>query len=203
MYCSRCGRQNPDNINYCQSCGAALRNAGILSSKKEYIRKYHSEHSGYYALIAVSLISDIIGTIIICLKIANTKVFFGHISSRQQEELVISIIIGAVFWAVGSILLAAARSMDRKAGEEYEQMLLNSAQRPAVDSTPISANSWLCQKCGIRNPKSRTSCVSCGGSSTVAGSDLISSDSEWKCPNCGRTNRNYVGTCGCGEEKPR
>ena len=26
---------------------------------------------------------------------------------------------------------------------------------------------------------------------------------EWKCPKCGKINKNYVGTCGCGEEKPR
>ncbi len=25
---------------------------------------------------------------------------------------------------------------------------------------------------------------------------------EWKCPNCGRVNQNYVGTCGCGTKKP-
>lgn len=28
------------------------------------------------------------------------------------------------------------------------------------------------------------------------------SANEWKCPRCGRINRNYVGTCGCGKEKP-
>ena len=26
---------------------------------------------------------------------------------------------------------------------------------------------------------------------------------EWVCPKCGRKNQNYVGTCGCGEVKPR
>ena len=25
---------------------------------------------------------------------------------------------------------------------------------------------------------------------------------EWKCPGCGRLNKNYVGSCGCGKEKP-
>lgn len=24
---------------------------------------------------------------------------------------------------------------------------------------------------------------------------------EWKCPVCGRVNKNYVGTCGCGQRK--
>lgn len=26
---------------------------------------------------------------------------------------------------------------------------------------------------------------------------------EWKCPKCGKINQNYVGTCGCGEIKPK
>lgn len=25
---------------------------------------------------------------------------------------------------------------------------------------------------------------------------------EWKCPKCGRINQSYVGSCGCGEQKP-
>lgn len=25
---------------------------------------------------------------------------------------------------------------------------------------------------------------------------------SWKCPQCGRYNANYVGTCGCGTRKP-
>lgn len=29
------------------------------------------------------------------------------------------------------------------------------------------------------------------------------SENEWKCPKCGKINQNYVGTCGCGEVKPK
>lgn len=28
------------------------------------------------------------------------------------------------------------------------------------------------------------------------------SNNEWKCPNCGKINQNYTGTCGCGQQKP-
>lgn len=28
------------------------------------------------------------------------------------------------------------------------------------------------------------------------------SKSEWKCPNCGKINQNYVGSCGCGTTRP-
>lgn len=33
-------------------------------------------------------------------------------------------------------------------------------------------------------------------------SERVAGDNEWKCPNCGRVNQNYVGTCGCGERRP-
>ena len=29
------------------------------------------------------------------------------------------------------------------------------------------------------------------------------SKGEWKCPNCGKINQNYVGSCGCGTPKPK
>lgn len=29
------------------------------------------------------------------------------------------------------------------------------------------------------------------------------SENEWRCPKCGKINQNYVGTCGCGEVKPK
>lgn len=33
--------------------------------------------------------------------------------------------------------------------------------------------------------------------------ERVPSENEWKCPKCGKINQNYVGTCGCGEMKPR
>jgi len=33
--------------------------------------------------------------------------------------------------------------------------------------------------------------------------DLEPEEHEWKCPSCGKINQNYVGTCGCGEPKPK
>lgn len=31
----------------------------------------------------------------------------------------------------------------------------------------------------------------------------VPANGEWKCPKCGKINQNYVGTCGCGEVKPK
>lgn len=33
--------------------------------------------------------------------------------------------------------------------------------------------------------------------------DKKPTETEWKCPKCGKINQNYVGTCGCGEVKPK
>lgn len=33
--------------------------------------------------------------------------------------------------------------------------------------------------------------------------DKKPSGDEWKCPRCGKINANYVGSCGCGQTKPR
>lgn len=33
--------------------------------------------------------------------------------------------------------------------------------------------------------------------------DKEPTETEWKCPKCGKINQNYVGTCGCGEVKPK
>ncbi|MBQ5399307.1 MAG: hypothetical protein IIU14_07735 [Ruminococcus sp.] len=32
--------------------------------------------------------------------------------------------------------------------------------------------------------------------------EIEPTENEWKCPNCGTINQNYVGTCGCGEPRP-
>lgn len=37
---------------------------------------------------------------------------------------------------------------------------------------------------------------------TAQEKNTVSSQNEWKCPKCGKTNSNYIGTCGCGETKP-
>lgn len=41
-----------------------------------------------------------------------------------------------------------------------------------------------------------------GGGVTSTSSMVNSSGNEWRCPNCGKVNQSYIGTCGCGEEKP-
>lgn len=37
---------------------------------------------------------------------------------------------------------------------------------------------------------------------TTTAAPVTPSNNEWKCPNCGKINQNYTGTCGCGQLKP-
>lgn len=39
-------------------------------------------------------------------------------------------------------------------------------------------------------------------SGNINNNSATPSSNEWKCPNCGRINQNYTGTCGCGQQKP-
>lgn len=204
MYCSKCGKQNPDHINYCQMCGAPLGVTQQVKSKQEFLKDYHSNHPGYYVLCVLSIICDIIGAIVIISKIMSTKVYFGYITSSQERELVTAVIIGVVFWVVGSIFLIGAKGMDKSANDQYEQYMSGIVSRQVhLDSSPILNDSWICPSCGMRNQSSMSSCSQCGAKRVSNGYYDNHKVNEWQCPKCGRINQNYVGTCGCGEEKPK
>lgn len=74
------------------------------------------------------------------------------------------------------------------------------AQRQKVD--------WVCPKCQHINSRLLTKCIVCGESivnnsfEAVSVSTVQAGTNEWKCIRCGRDNKNYVGTCGCGQSKP-
>lgn len=61
----------------------------------------------------------------------------------------------------------------------------------------------VCPKCGERNGKNNDKCYKCH-TSLISNTDNQTLDTNvWVCPKCGRKNQNYVGTCGCGEVKPK
>lgn len=60
------------------------------------------------------------------------------------------------------------------------------------------AGTWLC-RCGTRNSEYNSICSNCN----TRKSDLeANNDGSWVCPMCGCKNQHYVGTCGCGQERP-
>lgn len=64
----------------------------------------------------------------------------------------------------------------------------------------VQNNQIICSKCGTANPGSSRFCSNC--SNRLQSPPVQAANSQWKCPNCGRINQDYVGTCGCGQVKP-
>lgn len=59
-----------------------------------------------------------------------------------------------------------------------------------------------CPNCGEENGYNNDYCYKC---KTYLNHKRLSPDysRSWKCSNCGKINQHYVGTCGCGEVKPK
>lgn len=55
---------------------------------------------------------------------------------------------------------------------------------------------------GISTYSSKTSVAAIFKEHDTMNAVSAPSNSEWKCSNCGKINRNYTGTCGCGQQKP-
>ena len=100
---------------------------------------------------------------------------FDKLSSyTRKEEATTMVFIGLALTVFGVIFLCLVQSYSKKATEAYEEYLKSfNLQQQNTPNTN-----------GIYNQN------------TVSSSD-------WHCPNCGKVNPNYVGTCGCGEVKPK
>lgn len=63
----------------------------------------------------------------------------------------------------------------------------------------------ICPYCGEKNSYYNEHCFFCRKTlnhTTKNNKMSVSGAGTWICPKCGRVNQDYVGTCGCGEEKP-
>lgn len=142
-----------------------------MKSKEEFMQQYRSQHPERLMYVVLSILSDIVGAIIIVIngiKLIETK------SSSKQEELIIYIVIGAAFWIVGFIFNQLLRGCDRNGVLEFER---------------------YCSQLESEHKTNYNSSINYKHDASVP---LYN---EWKCPACGRINQNYVGTCGCGQQK--
>ena len=184
MFCKNCGKIIPANSKFCPECGASSNNASHsgegyshTKTKAEFLKEYRSTHSGYYGALFCSITCTIIGVIIILMNLDNiSKIMSRYASDSTKFDAMIPFIITAVLWALGSIFLAVAKSQDREAQIEYERYL--STGETTKSSLPSNQST---------NP-ARTN---------------NTRFSEWICPKCGKRHAGYVGTCGCGEERPK
>lgn len=59
-----------------------------------------------------------------------------------------------------------------------------------------------CPNCGEINSSKNNYCYNCN-TYLHNSAEKNNDTNSWTCPKCGKVNQNYVGTCGCGEAKPK
>ena len=105
------------------------------------------------------------------------NLWFGHLYGDEKTVAIFSLII----WIGVSIGASIALSIGKNKIIEYcsgdSSVVKNSS---TYTTTPLTSPIFR----DSNTPKTTPS----------AG--------EWKCPQCGRINQNYVGTCGCGQNRP-
>lgn len=137
-----------------------------MKSKEEFLKEYRSKHTGMYVAAVLSVIFDIIGTVII---LANVIPLIKYRYIYSEGQTVFWLVLGMVFWIIGTVLIIYSKSVDRRGLSEYENYLKNQASVTAFGREAANHNS----------------------------------SDEWVCKNCGKVNKSYVGSCGCGEVKPK
>lgn len=74
----------------------------------------------------------------------------------------------------------------------------NDKPKAETATSIVRPGSWQCKECGRWNTSSMCSC----GTIRSAGIQKAIINNAWICPKCRTANPNFVGTCGCGTEKP-
>ena len=212
ILCGSCGQSQKvttTNTNYfiCKKCGQKFRNPNDLKQEAESTKSISN------FCIAFGFIACIVMFII----------YFASGMNRNHSSTGFMVIFCIVLPLVLVISGLALKSMgSNKEGEA--QLIISKMEKhqkdhnqsssvlgsisPIHEEKPTNA-SWICDNCKTVNSGIVKKCINCG-THISAQSNITHhqnrndtpSSNEWLCPKCGRINQNYVGTCGCGTEKP-
>lgn len=112
------------------------------------------------------------------------SLWFGDLYKNEKSVAIFTLII----WIGVSIGSSIVLSIGRTKLMEYFSDSSNTTYTPtyngATPSSPI-----------FKDSNSATA-------PTATAAPVTPSNDEWKCPNCGKINQNYTGTCGCGQQRP-
>ncbi len=182
MYCPKCGKEA--NENFCPHCGYNLsvesvnsRNScfNSYSDRTNLPQKSKSEFMREYRAEHPQVWVFLVLDIICDIIMVFCLISF--INDFNGHYITKSeektLIIGTIFLVLGVIFMIAFQVCERKGASEYEKYV------------PFMYNTQ-------NTPQQKRTFV-----------NEIPKDVEWKCPNCGRINQSYVGTCGCGQVKPK
>lgn len=218
MYCSHCGAQIPDDAAFCPSCGQKPGRAGqpaaqtaapqtapppsvsyaqptpryveTIQTEAEFIQNYRNfQRYGIYSAIWIALqvlyiVADVVLGIWFLVMILNEprdfiKLFFLY--------LLIGLIItvSCVVWQ--HRMKKNMQEIDAAAKSAYKNY-----QYKINGGTPVKNSGSIFSDSNSKN---------LGRSSRINPPRTSVPSNGWRCPDCGRVNASYVGTCACGKRK--
>ena len=223
MYCSHCGAQIPDDAAFCPSCGQkpgrasqpaaqtaapqtapppqasyaqpAPRYVEAIKSEGEFIQEYRNLHNYtiYTNLLIFCKIADVVFTLgYLFWMFYDIQDRYGEYWSRIMDfedflaylPLWLGVSLGITI--VGYVMQKKKKEIDQSAQSEYQKYKQKLETHGTKSSASISSDN------NNRN---------LGYSGKVHPSSTSIPPNSWRCPNCGRTNTNYVDTCVCGGKK--
>lgn len=135
------------------------------------------------------LIVAIYGVLLDIFSLHNLIPLFAEDSLSSEEKSIL--IWWIILWVASTIIIGIGSSIIKSA---EPSTTIKSSNSPVALKT--------CANCGTENSGTSNHCYKCGKAFQSQTNNNITG-SEWKCPSCGQINQNYVGTCGCGQVKPR
>ncbi len=216
MYCSHCGAQIPDDAAFCPSCGQKPGKAGQpavqvapppsqpvyaapvqttyvqpIKSRLEVIKEYRETH-GYYGYIAGAILfalADITCFIVLLVKfvdLANHPIR-TYLTETQESILFwlfFCLALSVLFSICSNIMRKKAKDVNLEAENEYKNYCYQMENSGRARNTS-----------SIFSDSNRRNLNSSGRAASTP-------SNGWRCPDCGRINASYVGTCACGKRKP-
>lgn len=121
----------------------------------------------------IVLVLGIIGSIILAWNNGVVVTYNSYLGVEEERNVLLTIV-----WFVGGILSTAIGTVILTAlGEILEHQEISSRRMSEIENKLSLA---------VRKEKE---------------ADDITYNGSWKCPQCGRVNASYTGTCGCGQVK--
>lgn len=194
LLCGSCGQKQQTtttNQTYwvCSKCGNKFRDPNEL-------RAAASKDKVCGILLAVV---GCLGVVLSLIGMSNAD-GFGFLLFLSIMVLIMAIILLTMSSSKTKEVESIQNGMANYRGNGTNRVFSQGNNTPVTNS-PIPNTTIYCSKCGEKIVGTSKFCTSCGNS--IKQPEHKVSANEWKCPKCGVINQNYVGTCGCGEEKPR
>lgn len=114
-----------------------------------------------------------------------------------QTWIIADIIALAFYWM--SQVLCKLENIEKALGADGENETLLSGINNLINNTKNAVSN---QNVAGSSTSANTNTTVNRSYNAVPPENREAGANEWKCPNCGKINQNYVGSCGCGQTKP-